>query len=173
MIDPEPAHGARIRWFFALIAVMVGGGLAVTSIIAAPTPLNPTELQDKAMQVMEAHCFSCHGAKKQKGDIRFDALDSIDPVDLQDLFADAQKSLKLGEMPPEEAKSQPSREERELLIKWLDTQVSGDAAKALAEKLKRSEYGNVVDHAELFSGKQSQSQSRDDLLSRFKQKFEV
>ena len=166
MNDPEPAFAARV-WGCAVVAVIVGGSITASHLAAAPTttvskvgeiptpfaPLNPTELQDKAMQVMETHCFSCHGAKKQKGDIRFDALDAIDPVDLQDLFADAQKSLQLGEMPPEEAKSQPSREERELLIKWLDTQVSGDAAKALAEKLKRFDYGNVVDHAELFSGK--------------------
>ncbi len=119
----------------------------------AEAEMDPTVLRDKAMQVMETHCFSCHGAKKQKGDIRFDALDSIDPVDLQDLFADAQKSLQLGEMPPEEAKTQPSKQEREMLVKWLETQVSGDAAKALAEKLKRFEYGNVVDHEDLFSGK--------------------
>lgn len=120
---------------------------------AADSEMDPTILRDKAMQVMETYCYSCHGTKKQKGDVRLDQLDTIDPVDLQNLFADAQKALQIGEMPPEEAKSQPSKEERELLMKWLDTQVSGDAAKALAEKLKRFEYGNVVDHSELFSGK--------------------
>ena len=120
---------------------------------AADAEMDPTILRDKAMQVMETHCFSCHGEKKQKGDIRFDALEAIDPVDLQDLFADAKESVQLGDMPPEEAKTQPSKEERELLMRWLETQVSGDAAKALAEKLKRFEYGNVVDHSELFSGK--------------------
>lgn len=115
--------------------------------------IDPTVLRDQAMQVMETHCFSCHGEKKQKGDIRFDGLEDIDPVDLQKLFAESKEAVQLGDMPPEEAKSQPSKEEREILIKWLDTQVSGDAAKALAEKLKRFEYGNVVDHEELFSGK--------------------
>ncbi|MFM2171258.1 MAG: hypothetical protein RI957_1487 [Verrucomicrobiota bacterium] len=115
--------------------------------------MDPTILREKAMQVMENHCFSCHGAKKQKGEIRFDDLEAIDPVDLQKLFAESKEALQIGEMPPEEAKSQPSKEERELLVKWLDTQISGDAAKALTEKLKRFEYGNVVDHADLFSGK--------------------
>ncbi len=127
--------------------------LVNTNSPKAEAQMDPTVLRDKAMQVMETHCYSCHGEKKQKGKIRFDALDSIDPVDLQDLFADAQKSLQLGEMPPDEAKTQPSKQERELLMKWLQTQVSGDAAKALAEKLKRFEYGNVVDHEDLFSGK--------------------
>lgn len=115
--------------------------------------MDPTILREKAMQVMENHCFSCHGAKKQKGEIRFDDLEAIDPVDLQKLFAESKEALQIGEMPPEEAKSQPSKEERELLVKWLDTQISGDAAKALTEKLKRFEYGNVVDHTDLFSGK--------------------
>jgi hypothetical protein len=105
------------------------------------------------MRVMETHCFSCHGPGKQKGDVRFDALELIDPVDLQKLFEASREALRLGEMPPEEAESQPDREERELLMQWLEGHVSGDAAAALAEKLKRFEYGNVVDHGELFSGK--------------------
>ena len=115
--------------------------------------IDPTILRDKAMQVMETHCFSCHGEKKQKGDIRFDALEAIDPVDLQKLFAESKEQVHFGDMPPEEAKTQPTKEERDILIQWLDTQISGDAAKALAEKLKRFEYGNSVDHSELFSGK--------------------
>ena len=120
---------------------------------AADAEMDPTILRDKAMQIMETHCFSCHGEKKQKGDIRFDALESIDPVDLQKLLAESKEQVHFGDMPPEEAKIQPTKEERELLIQWLDTQISGDVANALAEKLKRFEYGNSVDHAELFSGK--------------------
>ena len=141
----------------ALVTVLSAQELSSVRVNAAsPKPgaeMDPTILRGKAMQVMETYCFSCHGAEKQKGDIRFDAMDSIDQVDLQDLFADAKKALQLGEMPPEEARIQPGKEERELLVKWLETQVTGDAAKALAEKLKRFEYGNVVDHSELFSGK--------------------
>ncbi len=122
----------------------------------AEAEVDPTILRDQAMQVMETYCYSCHGAKKQKGDIRFDQLEAIDPVDLQDLFAESKEALQLGEMPPEEAKRQPSKEERAVLMKWLQSQVSGDAAKALAEKLKRFEYGNVVDHEDLFSGKHAE-----------------
>lgn len=132
------------------------GGLVSLAGNTSEAEMDPTILRDKAMQVMETHCYSCHGAEKQKGDIRFDALEAIDPVDLRNLFADAKESLHFGDMPPEEAKSQPSKEERGLLMKWLETQVSGDAAMALAEKLKRFEYGNVVDHAELFSGKHAE-----------------
>jgi cytochrome c553 len=165
MNDPEQALSPGMRWVCALVAVIVAVGIAAENLEAAatpaepkagettPPPRNPTELQDRAMRVMETHCFSCHGATKQKGDIRFDALEAIDPVDLQKLFAESKEQLHFGDMPPDEAKSQPAQEERELLIQWLDRQVSGDVAKALAEKLKRFEYGNAVDHEELFSGK--------------------
>lgn len=144
--------------FIALFTCFALGSLTAAEPVLAKSgssdpDLDPTILRDEAMQIMETHCFACHGEKKQKGDIRFDALESIDPVDLQKLLAESKEQVHFGDMPPEEAKSQPTKEERELLIKWLDSQVSGDVANALAEKLKRFEYGNSVDHAELFSGK--------------------
>jgi len=124
-------------------------------VLSKPGPseseMDPTVLKDKALQVMETHCFSCHGAEKQKGDIRLDQLETIDPVDLKTLYSDANEALLFEDMPPEDAE-QPTEAEREILIQWLESQVTGDAAKALAEKLKRSEYGNVVKHEQLFSG---------------------
>ena len=120
---------------------------------AAPNDpeLDPTVLKDKAMGVMETYCVSCHGPEQQKGKIRFDALETIDPVDLQHLLGNAKETVSFEEMPPAKAK-QPSKAERKLLVKWLETQVSGNVAKALEEKLLRFEYGNVVKHEDLFSG---------------------
>ena len=54
-------------------------------------------------------------------------------------------------MPPEGEK-QLSESKKEILKQWLDSQLTGKAAKALTEKLKRFEYGNVVNHEDLFSG---------------------
>ena len=113
--------------------------------------LDPTVLKDMAAQIMEMHCYACHGADKQKGDIRLDQLGTIDPVDLKTLFSDAHEAVLFEDMPPEDEK-QPTEAERKILMQWLKSQITGDAAKALAEKLKRSEYGNVVKHEKLFSG---------------------
>jgi len=143
----------------ALAACMAVGSLSAqtnqpVSLQAktADVEMDPTILKDKAMQIMETYCFSCHGDKKQKGDVRLDQLDTIDPVDLKTLFGDANEAVLREEMPPEDEK-QPTEAERKILIQWFGSQVSGDAAAALAEKLRRSEYGNVVKHEELFSGK--------------------
>ena len=65
--------------------------------------LNPSELHDRAFKVMETRCVSCHGPEKQKGDIRLDKLETIDPVDLQELYALAKEAVHFEDMPPEKA----------------------------------------------------------------------
>lgn len=143
----------------ALAVCLAAGTLAAQTNVpvslpskAADSEMDPTVLKDKATQIMETYCFSCHGEKEQEGDIRLDQLDAIDPVDLQKLLSDANEAVLFEDMPPEDEK-QPTEAERKILVQWLESQVTGDAAEALAEKLRRSEYGNVVKHEELFSGK--------------------
>lgn len=119
--------------------------------LANTQTIDPTVLKDKALQVIDTYCVSCHGPEKQKGKVRLDALETVDPVDLQKLFGSAKEAVHFEDMPPAKAK-QPSEEERKVLLQWLDSQLTGDAAKALAEKLMRFEYGNVVRHEDLFSG---------------------
>jgi len=151
---------AFTKFLYLPLALKVAGAAMVTALagqVAAKAEdsaleLNATQLHDQALGVMETHCVSCHGPEKQKGDLRFDALEAIDPVDRQDLFALAKEALHFEDMPPEKAE-QPSTAERQVLLQWLDSQLTGDAAKALSEKLLRSEYGNVVKHEELFSGR--------------------
>jgi len=136
---------AIVRGFGATIAVWL-------FLVVRPFALaTPPESEDLATEVLELRCVSCHGSDKQEGGIRLDALETIDPVDRQKLFGKLQSVVQLGEMPPEEAK-QPSDAERKVLLQWLNNQLTGDAAKALAEKSLRFEYGNVVDHKDLFSG---------------------
>ncbi|MGB0766185.1 MAG: DUF1588 domain-containing protein [Phycisphaeraceae bacterium] len=133
------------------IGQAIAANVATQQAAEAEPAIDPTVLKDKAMQVMETYCVSCHGPKEQKGKVRLDALETIDPVDLQELFATTKEVVHFEEMPPAKAK-QPSEEERKVLMQWLESQLSGEAAKALAEKLLRFEYGNVVKHEDLFSG---------------------
>ena len=138
----------RLPTLITLLATLVG--LTVPAN-ASNAEINPTDLEEQATRVLNTYCVSCHGPDKQKGDVRLDALETIDAVDLQELFGNVQEVIKLGEMPPEKAK-QPTLEEQKILLQWLNSQLTGKAAKALAEKLERFEYGNVVSHKDLFSG---------------------
>lgn len=116
----------------------------------ASAELNPTALEDRATQILGRYCVSCHGPNKQEGEVQLSALETIDAVDRQTLFGKMQEVIHLADMPPKEAK-QPSDAERKILLQWINGQLTGKAAKALAEKLLRFEYGNVVDHKDLFS----------------------
>ena len=146
-----PRRRAALNLAKATVAAVLAGLIAAKAE-ESPIALNPTQLHDKALTVMENHCVSCHGPDKQKGDIRLDELETMDPVDLQKLYALAKEAVHFEDMPPEKA-DQPSEAERKLLLQWLDSKLTGDAAKALAEKLARFEYGNVVRHEDLFSGR--------------------
>ncbi|MEZ6143479.1 MAG: DUF1588 domain-containing protein [Zavarzinella sp.] len=114
-------------------------------------PLSAQE-SGTAAQVLDTYCISCHGPMKQQSGIRFDALETIDTVDLQALFLKAQEAVHTKQMPPAKAK-QPTAAERKVLQDWLQEQLKGEAAEKLKEKLLRPEAGNYVDHDDLFSGK--------------------
>ena len=134
----------------ACYALLFGQITFADDSISSPK-IDPVALQEQATRALDTYCVNCHGPEKQKGDLRFDALETIDPVDLQDLYANMQEVIQLGEMPPEKAK-QPKETEKKILLEWLESQLTGDASKALAEKLARFEYGNVTSHEDLFSG---------------------
>ena len=115
---------------------------------------NLVEVEEKSTIILKAYCSACHGASKPEQNLRLDQLELMDPVKRKTLFEKMQDVISLGEMPPADSK-QPTKDERELLSQWLNSQLTGQTAKALEEKLQRFEYGNAVDHDDLFSGKYS------------------
>ncbi|MFT5128429.1 MAG: mono/diheme cytochrome c family protein [Rhodothermales bacterium] len=145
----------RVALPHTCITIFAVLSLASPRAFGAKDTIDPVVLKERATKVMATYCVSCHGPDKQKGKVRLDALETIDPVDLQKLFGTAKEAVHFEDMPPEEEK-QPSKEERKVLMQWLDSQLTGKASKALAEKLLRFEYGNVVKHEDLFSGKHAQ-----------------
>ena len=138
-----------------LILILIG-------LFCLSLPLAGDEKSDKKQfetdiqPFFKKHCIKCHGPEKQKGDLRLDSLESIDAVDRQELFRKVQEVIRLAEMPPEKAK-QPNEADRKILLQWLNSQLTGKAAEALAEKLRRFEYGNVISHENLFSGKYAEA----------------
>ena len=149
------SYAAGLSGFVALWSIGLVQLVAQTGPVngaASNTELNETALAERATRVLNKYCVSCHGPDKQKGKVQLSALETIDAVDRQKLFGKAQELIQLAEMPPEKAR-QPDDAERKILLQWLNSQLTGKAAKALSEKLLRFEYGNVVDHKKLFSGK--------------------
>jgi hypothetical protein len=66
------------------------------------------------------YCVSCHGTDKQKAKLR---LDTLDPDMVRgsdtDMWQEVLDLINLSDMPPKEAKAQPSRSERQVIVDAL------------------------------------------------------
>ena len=85
---------------------------------------------------------------KQKGDVQLDTLspDFLNDRRAAEIWHDASDQIKLGEMPPEDAKALSSKERR-LLTEWIDSnledalqKMKGEENEAVIRRLNRTEY---------------------------------
>ena len=104
-------------------------------------------------QTMARHCFDCHGADVQEGDLNLeDAWASVTDVEHYQTWANVIKMVKFGEMPPED-ETQPSPVDRERLLKTLDGVLVASGGDSVLEDLDTDpSYANYVSHEALFSG---------------------
>ncbi len=89
----------------------------------------------------EQYCVDCHGAEKQKGDVRFDDLSTFD----FGLWEDVYEQLASEEMPPDD-EPQPTDAERRGLLKYvLNLAQEGAPADTTGyRRLNKREYSNTV-----------------------------
>jgi hypothetical protein len=64
------------------------------------------------------YCASCHGAKKQENDLRFDRLSELPKDKLRQVWHQVHQKLATDEMPPEDAK-QPDAKSRQRMLAWI------------------------------------------------------
>ena len=118
-------------------------------LICLPFPTFATNPSSE--KFLTTHCVSCHGPKKEKGDLRIDtrARDFKAGMDSH-LWAEVNERINAGEMPPEE-EPRPSEKEISTFIAQLDQKLSeGKAARMAARppvahyRMSRKEYQNTV-----------------------------
>lgn len=69
------------------------------------------------------YCTSCHGAEKQKGELRLDQFRDLEKaLANREVWGKVAEKLREGEMPPKKA-SQPPDSERGSMLSWIDTAV--------------------------------------------------
>ncbi|MHC4993940.1 MAG: DUF1592 domain-containing protein [Planctomycetota bacterium] len=118
--------------------------LLVVSARAAETT-DPHSLRE----FFTAHCYPCHGEKKQKGDLRLDTFAfDFDSEDAIGTGEDILIALEDGDMPPED-EPQPSEGERAEAVAWLDTRLRRAAAamdrrETVLRRLNKAQYANTV-----------------------------
>lgn len=153
---PLPSRGQGSKGLSPLGGV-TGILLRVAALLALPGLAFAAEspafsVPPAATELLETHCFSCHEDGTEKGDIRLDNLGEVTLDARLDLMNRALEQVYLKQMPPKK-KAQPTEEERKALGEWLWAELHAHNASKLEDKLRYPSYGNYVDHAELFSGR--------------------
>ena len=119
---------------------------------AGPAPTDVAEFRDSIEPFLESYCIRCHEGENAKAGFR---LDEIDPAITagQDVerWEKALEMISIGDMPPPE-KKQPERAIRHQVEAWILAELRKIGRGPDDSRLGRPEFGNRVDHEELFSG---------------------
>lgn len=106
--------------------------------------------KNEVKPVMEKYCFECHGADKQKGDVRLDILhwDMINGPHAESWHT-ALDMINSGEMPPED-ETQLENKERRALVDWMTSNLEKAAIakqsenKGVMRRLTKAQYTNSL-----------------------------
>tara|TARA_R110002096_G_scaffold4501_42_gene21336 strand:+ start:439 stop:2904 length:2466 start_codon:yes stop_codon:yes gene_type:complete len=143
-------RNVEIRLIFSLMLGITYAAIPASPVTASAADIDETYRQEVRPLLAEL-CFECHGAEKQKGDIRFDTRnpDLTDPAEVE-LWHDAMDQINLGEMPPRKA-GQPDSEQRKTLVAWMSSALRHAAetsryneGRVVTRRLTRYEYANTM-----------------------------
>ncbi len=119
--------------------------------VAADSPPAGKPFEQKVVPLLKKYCFDCHNGDKQKGGIQLDAYTGEAHARKdRTTWESVHKVLAAGDMPPKK-KPQPTKEEREFLLKWIEgsviaTDCTGpkDPGRVTLRRLNRAEYNNTI-----------------------------
>src|SRR5208283_1543762 len=81
------------------------------------------EFKQKIRPVLVAYCYDCHGDGENRGGVALDAFNTTTNfTDNRDVWWRVLKNLRANLMPPAK-KSQPTREQKELIEQWIKNAV--------------------------------------------------
>lgn len=129
-------------------------------LLLAVVTLQVTQLQaddsfvvpNSVAMVFQKHCMNCHSGESAEGEVRLDTLATTSKDTRIATLNKVREQLHLNQMPPER-KPQPSEQVKKEVVAWI-TSVLAKAGQddPFAQKMLRAQYGNYVDHDQLFSG---------------------
>ena len=125
-------------------------GYLVINTVLDSTSKEALYFKNNIRPIVETYCFECHGAEKQKGDMRFDTLhwNMMNGRDAE-RWHSALNVINLGEMPPKK-KAQLKDNERRELVSWLSDNLKKAAIakqndnKSVMRRLTKVQYTNSL-----------------------------
>ena len=131
-----------MRVFFVIITFL---GSAVFSQAGQPG-------WERASELFERYCFTCHDSDTGKGDVILDGIyDTDGKITDYKLWVKALDSVAANEMPPKKKKTQPTPEERKEITDWIEAALNrsamanaGDPGMVTMRRLTNAEYRHTL-----------------------------
>lgn len=139
------------------LAVFLATTCDATSLFASddsvPSPQTETPIvvPEHVQTILATHCLDCHNKDNAEGTVQIDELEKLDQGAKLELLNKAQDQLFFGLMPPKDA-SQPNAAARQVLTSWIRSTLQSHHASELDKKLSYPDFGNYINHQELFNG---------------------
>jgi hypothetical protein len=133
---------------FALTLILVG----CFCVNAVGSDSLETVFQDTVQPFLQQNCLECHDEQSAEGDLDLSADQDIDDVIKRFRhWAVVLDRLEIGDMPPEDTDVQPTPEQRDAVIAWIESlkaaeakRTSGDPGIVLARRLSSAEYDRTI-----------------------------
>lgn len=125
----------------------VSSGVAVDESATAQAAIE-SAFNERVKPLLATHCYPCHGKLKQKGDLNLESMQSpAEALSARKIWKSVHTALAEREMPPEEAKQQPTDAERSVLTAWIasfKTIDRPDPGRTTLHRLNRAEYQHTI-----------------------------
>jgi mono/diheme cytochrome c family protein len=137
---PSPTLIAPLVFLFATIA---SGALE---------PALEDRFDQMVRPFLKNNCLGCHGPEKPKGKLDLSAYTSVSSIVMDHkMWKLVRERLEADEMPPAEARRQPTPDERRVVVRWiaavLDREAgrnAGDPGRVLARRLSNAELDYTI-----------------------------
>ena len=141
----------RFRVFMKFFAITSALVFSAFPLLAAEVSAGLVTLRENVGPLLKEYCVDCHNADKHKGDLNLlPLLEKTALSENREAWEKVAEALESRDMPPEK-KPQPSSEHRDLLVKFIDGQLSlvdckldRDPGKVTIRRLNRQEYRNTI-----------------------------
>jgi mono/diheme cytochrome c family protein len=126
-------------------------GAALGLVPAFTQAAGPVTLADHIKPMLKEYCFDCHNPQKQKGDLDLiPVAENGQMVENREVWEKIAELIETREMPPEKG-PQPTDEQRDTLLKYIDGQLSKvdctvdkNPGKVTIRRLNKEEYKNTI-----------------------------
>ena len=132
-----------------LIGISCAVGLvSVDSKVFAQTATQAAQHPESQWSTIQTYCFGCHNEFVKAGNLFLNQLSADSVPEHPEIFEKAVRKLRGRQMPPPGA-PQPSQQEVDALVSWLESTLDKSGMEHLAgrvavERLNRTEYANAV-----------------------------